>query len=195
MPIVVMKFGGTSVGSVERICRGRRSRGARPRGGQRRDRRRERDGRHDRRAPGDGRARITEVPDPARARHAAHGGRAHLDVAARDRPERARVPRRQLHGLAGRDHHRHAARRREDHRDPAQAHPRGARRRQRRDPRGVPGALERLRDHDARSGRLRSHGGRDGRARSAPRSARSTPTSTACSPPTRGSSRARGRST
>ena len=137
---------------------------ARPRGGQRRDRRGERDGRHDRRPPGDGRGDHRPAR-PARAGHAAHGGRADLDVAARDRAERAGLPRGELHRIAGRDHHRHAPRRREDHRDPAEADPRGPRCGQRRDPRRVPGPVERLRDHDARARGLRSHGGRDGRRR------------------------------
>ena len=53
----------------------------------------------------------------------------------------------------------------EDHRDPPQADPRGARGRQRRDHRGVPGVVLGVRDHDARPRRLRPHRGRDGGGR------------------------------
>ena len=126
MPIVVMKFGGTSVGSVERISAvADRVVHAREAGNDV-DRRRQRDGdttdellamaaRDHRRAR------------PARAGHAAHGGRAHRDVAARYRLERAGVPGRQLHGIAGRDHHRHAARPAKIIEITARADPRGAR--------------------------------------------------------------------
>ena len=149
MPIIVQKYGGTSVGSVERI-----------------------QAVADRvvRAREDGNdvvvvvsamghttdellamaARDRDRARPARARHAAHGRRAHRDVAARHRDQRARMPGRELHGLAGGHHDRHAARLGQDRRDPAQAHPRGARGRQRRGARGLPGAQhEPVRDHHA----------------------------------------------
>src|SRR5581483_11854546 len=98
-------------------------------------------GRHDRR-PVDAGAGDLAGPRAPRARHAAHGRRADRHVAPRDRRERPGLPGRLLHRLAGRDHHRHAARPGQDRRDPTQAHQGVARGRQRRDRGGVPGALD-----------------------------------------------------
>ena len=90
MPIVVQKFGGTSVGSGGTDTSGRRPGRAYARSRQRRDRRRVRDGGHDRRSPGDG-GEIDRPPRPPRAGHAPHGRRADPDVAARDRAQRPRL--------------------------------------------------------------------------------------------------------
>ena len=57
-----------------------------------------------------------------------------------------------------------------------EADPRGPRGRQRRDHRGLPGALLGVRDHHARAWRVGPDRRRDGGGASAPRSARSTPT-------------------
>ena len=73
--------------------------------------------------------RIAPVPEPRELDMLLTVGRADRDVAAGHRHQRARVPRRQLHGVAGRHHDGHAARRRQDRRDPAEADHRGARRR------------------------------------------------------------------
>ena len=116
MPIIVQKYGGTSVASVERI-----------------------QAVADQvvRAREDGNDvvvvvsamghttdellamanEIATVPDP-RARHAADRRGTHRDVAAGHRDQRSRVPGGQLHGLPGRHHDRHAARFREDRGDP-----------------------------------------------------------------------------
>ena len=60
---------------------------------------------------------------------------------------------------------------------------------------GFQGLSSAVRDHDARAAAAPTSRRSRWPARSAPRSARSTPTSTACSPPTRGSCRTRARST
>ena len=95
----------------------------------------------DRRAARDGEGDRAD-PRTARAGHAAHGGRAHRDVLARDRDQRARVQGGVLHGLAGGHHHRHRSRPREDHRRASGADPRVTRRGQRRHRRRVPGRLD-----------------------------------------------------
>ena len=86
---------------------------------------------------------------------------------------------------AGRHHHRHAARQGQDRRDPPAEDQGVARRGQRRDPRGLPGPVDRVRHHDARPRRL-GHTAVAMAAALGQTSARSTPTSTACSRPTLG---------
>ena len=108
---------------------GRRRRAAprRRRPGRPRARRRQR---RDRGGLGDGADHRRPRPDgqghraragPPRDGHAPDRGRADRDGAPRDRDQRARLPSRQLHGLAGRHHHRHRARPGQDHRDPARS--------------------------------------------------------------------------
>ena len=163
MPIVVMKFGGTSVGSVERIAAVA-------------DRVvRTREAGNDVivvvSAMGDTTdellamaAQITEVARPARARHAAHRRRADLDVAARDRAERARLPRRQLHRARrpGSSPTRSTARRRS-----SRSAPSGSSRRSRRGNVVILAGFQGLSsDYEITTlgrGGSRPHGGRDGR--------------------------------
>ena len=134
----------------------------------------------------DARAPDLRPPEAARDGHADLRRRAHLVRARRD-GDRGPRPRGDLaHRLAGRDRHRHDAHEGEDRRGARAAHPRGARRGEDRARRRLPGRLDRTRDHDARPRRLRHDRGRArGRARRR-RAARSSPTSRASTPPTRG---------
>ena len=102
MALIVQKYGGTSSAtpsasgawpSVSRRPRGSGAPGLRRRLG---------DGRHDRRAARRSRRR-SPSPAPARARHAAHRGRADLDGAALDGDHRPGPRRDLVHRLAGRD--------------------------------------------------------------------------------------------
>ena len=126
---------------------------------------------------------VTPGAARARARHAAHLRRAHLDGAARHGDRHPRHGGALLHRVAGRRHHRRRARQCPDHR--RHARPDLDRARGWRDPdRGrVPGRLaDHQGHHHARPGRLGHHrGGARGRA-AARTCARSTPTWTACSP-------------
>ena len=162
MPIVVQKYGGTSVGRPSGSASSRTGScrlGTRATTRSRWSRRWAR--------PPTSSCRWPPRSPPPRApgaRHAAHLRREDRDVAPRDRGERPRLPRSLLHRVPGRDHHRHPPRPGQDRRDPAGAHQGVARRRQRRDPRRAPGPVDRVRHHDARPGRLGHDGRRDGRA-------------------------------
>ena len=91
-----------------------------------------------------------------------------------------------VHRLAERHPDRRGARERAHRRDPARAHPRRARAPPRRDRRGLPGRLPRdPGDHHARAAAAPTPPRWRWPRRSRRRAARSTPTSPACSPPTR----------
>ena len=151
MPIVVQKYGGTSVGSAGADPGGRRPRRARPRGRQRRGRGGLRHGRHHRRphAPW----RTTIAPSPTRASSTccsrpANGSPCRCSPS----PSTTAGTGPPLHGFAGGDHHRHPARQapRSSTIRPGRIlrGPRGAARR--RSWPGSRGSRRRLRDHDAR---------------------------------------------
>ena len=125
-------------------------------------------------------ARWTCCSPPASASPAA------LLTMALARPRRRR---RQLHRQPGRHHHRHRPRQGEDRRGQGRPRPPGARRRQGRRGRRLPGREHRQGDHHDGPRRLRPHRLGAGRGARAPMPARSTPTSPACSRPTRGSCR------
>ena len=173
---------------------GRRAHRRRPQGRRRRGRRGLRDGRHHRRAA---RPRPPGQPAAARPRagHAAHRRRAHLDGAAGDGDPQPRLRGPLVHRLAGRRDHHLVARQGADHRrDPGPAAD-GARRGRDRDRGRLPGRRPGHQGHHhAGPRRLGHHRGRAGRRAARPTSARSTPTWTASSPPTRGSCRTPGTS-
>ena len=138
---------------------------------------------------------IAPVPEPARAGHAAHGGRAHRHVAARDRHQRAR-----LQGGVATPARRPASSPTRSTARPASSRsgPSGSWSRSGAGNvviiAGFQGLSTQLRHHHARPWRLRHDRRGDGGRPREPRSARSTRTCRACSPPTPGSSRPRGRS-
>ena len=181
-----MKFGGTSVADAERIKRAARRIVAKREAG------------HRVVAVLSARGKTTDeliamaeevspAPAPARDGHAALDRRADLVRAVRDGDQRPR-PRGDLADrLAGRDRHRHLAHQGAHPRRPRRPHHERARRGQDRARRRLPGRLDQPRRDDARPRRLGHDRGRASPPRSAPRSARSTPTSPASSAPTRGS--------
>ena len=131
---------------------------------------------------------VSPKPAAARARHAPHRRRAHLDGRAGDGDPRPRRRGPLVHRVAGRPHHRLGARQGADHRRHAGPHPaaRSTTARSRSSPasRASP-RTPRTSPPSAAAARTppRSRSPR----RSTPTSARSTPTSTASSPPTRAS--------
>ena len=179
MPIVVQKYGGTSVGDAERIRavadRVVRTREER----QRRGRRGLRHGRHHRRALAMAHE-ITARPNAARARHAAHRGGADRDVAARRSRSTTRGcrARRYTGSQAGIITDTRTAKAKIIDIRPGrilEALERG----HVVDRRRVPGHLARpARHHHARPRGLGHDGGGAGRRARAPSAARSTPTST-----------------
>ena len=131
---------------------------------------------------------VSDRPDPARDGHAALDRRARVRARSRDGDQRPR-PRGDLADrLAGGHRHRHLAHQGADHRGARRPHPRRARGGQDRARRRLPGRLDRQpRRHHARAAAAPTPPRWRWPRRSAPRSARSTPTSPACSAPTRGS--------
>ena len=125
-------------------------------------------------------------PAAPRVRHARQHRRAHLHVAAGHGAGRPRRRGRVLHRQPGRHHHRQRPHPGQDPRGQGRPPARGPRRGQGARSRRLPGGVDRARDHHPRPRRLRRHGRGAGRRPRAPMSARSTPTSRACSPPTPG---------
>ena len=166
---------------------GRRAHRRNQEAGQRRRRGGLRDGRHHRRAARPGPAGLPGAP-AARARHAADRRRADLQRPGRHGHRVTGRARPLVHRIAGRRHHHRHPRQRQDHRrhpGPAAHRPRrGPDRAGRRLPGRQPGQQGR---HHPGPRRLGHHRGRAGGRPARPTSARSTPMSTASSPPTPGS--------
>ena len=194
MPIVVQKYGGSSVADVAQHPPGRRTRHA-----------------HDR-PPGTTSSsssrrwatrpttcwrwpsRCRPNPDRRELDMLLTAGRAHLDGAALDGHPRAGRRRHQLHRQPVRHHHQRSPRRRAHHRGAAV--PRPGRARARQDRRRSPAIRACPTDgsDDARPRRQRYDRRRDGGGARTPSTARSARTSTASTPPTRASSRRPGAS-
>ena len=153
MPVIVQKYGGTSVGSVDRIrAVAGRIVHAREEG-------------YDVVVVVSAMGHTTDellamaqsiapLPEPRELDLLLTAGRADRDVDPRDRDQRDGMSRGELHGIAGRHHHRYPAREGQDRRRPTRAHPGIAQRRERRDRGGVPGRLHDAGRHDARTGRV-----------------------------------------
>ena len=193
-PIIVQKYGGSSVADVEKIGTRRRPRRRREARGQRRRRRRQRDGQDHRRAP---RARAPgrgARRRPARSRRGASSTCCSRPASAcrwrcsRSRSRRAGYDAISFTGIAVGHPHERSPLRRAHHRGAPAPHRGRARARQDRDRRRLPGHELQARDHDARSRRLRHDRRRARRGARAPSAARSTATSTASTPPIRASS-------
>ncbi len=156
---VVMKFGGTSVGDPEKVKAVAQRLVAAREGGNRVVGVLSAMGR----TTDDLIALAHEVspdPGPARAGHAGVRRRTDHLCARGDGDPRSRARGDLAHRLAGRDRHRHDAHEGEDRRGTCEAHPRGARRREDRPRRRLPGRLDGLRRDDARPRRHRPHGRR-----------------------------------